>query len=47
MLKMNAYVAYAENDTCREQQRIPSVDRQQQNNYYRKRRSRYGNSQKA
>ena len=47
VLKMNAYMAYAENDSCHEQQRIPSVDRQQQNYYDRKGRSRHGNAQKA
>ena len=47
VLKMNAYVAYSENYPCREQQRIPSVDRQQQNYYDRKGRSRHGNAQKA
>ena len=47
VLKMDAYMPYSQNDPRLEQQRIPSVDRQQQNNYYRKCRSRYGNSQKA
>ena len=47
MLKMDAYVAYSEDDPCREQQRIPSVDRQQQNYYDRKGRSRHGNAQKT